>query len=198
MIISKKHWFSYVMNVILILIIAIPCIAYFISSRNSPNTNPYIDYGVLIFGIFILYKNLRAIILNLRVEWLFDDEELIVKSGLLPWHRVNFSIDISKIYEMYYKNNFMGTILGYGTLHVRQTDGVTSQTFGFSMTNHKKITVAINEAMTNYKNENKVRVSGNVSTTENISSELMRLAHMHSEGIITNEEFAALKRKLIH
>ena len=197
MIISKKHWFSYVTNVILILFIATPCLVSYYSYRDMVDEHPFMIYGILTFGLFVLYTNLRAIVLNLKVKWMFDDQVLLIKSGLLPWHRTNFGIDVSKIYEMYYKNNFMGTILGYGTLHVRQTDGVSSHKVGFSMTKHKKMTATINEAINNYKNESKFKVSGNANTTENISNELMRLAHMHRDGIITNEEFTALKKKLI-
>jgi hypothetical protein len=197
MIISKKHWFSYVTNVILILIIATPCLVSYYSYRDLVDEHPFMIYGILAFGLFVLYTNLRAIILNSRIKWVFQDDMVIIKSGLLPWKTVNFGIDISKVFEMYYSKNFFGTILGYGTLHIRQTDGVSSYIVRFSMTNHKKISAAINEAMTNYKNENKVKISGNLNTNENISSELMKLAHMHSEGIITNEEFTALKKKLI-
>lgn len=148
---SRKHWYSYTGNIFLILFIGVPAIIFYIKSKEMTDLHPSIGIAILIFGIWILYKSLRGIILNWRVEWIFENDVLTVKSGLLPWRRTMFSMDISQIYEAYYSKSFMGTLLGYGGLHIRRTDGVTSRVTQFSMTNHKKIISKINNSLNLYK-----------------------------------------------
>lgn len=193
---SRKHWYSYTANIFLIIFIGIPSIIFYFESKELTGIHLYFRYGILIFGILILYKTIKGIILNLRVEWVFENNILTVKSGLLPWRRTIFGMDISQIYEIYYTKSFMGTILGFGGLQIRRTDGVTSNIFQFTMTNHKKMTSAINNSLSNFK-EGKVQKTEQLQSKESLSDELRKLADLNNDGVISDEEFEQIKNKLI-
>ena len=107
---SKKHWYSYTANLFLIIFIGVPAVIFYFKSKELPEIYPYFRYGILIFGIWVLYKTIKGIILNLRIEWVFENDILTVKSGLLPWRRTIFGMDISQIYEIYYTKSFLGFI----------------------------------------------------------------------------------------
>lgn len=190
---SKKHWYSYTMNVLLIVLLAIPCLIFYFKSKEIPEINAYFRYGVLIFGLWLLYRTLRGIILNTRIRWIFENNTLTVKSGLLPWRRTDLHIPVSQIYEAYYAKSFMGSILNFGDLHIRRTDGVTSKLFQFTMTNPKKITSTINKVVQSQKQDD----TSQRSSKESISDELRKLADLNKDGVISDEEFEKLKKKLI-
>lgn len=158
--------------------------------------NPYFRVGILIFGLWVLYKTIRGVILNSRVEWVFENNVLTTKSGLLPWRRTEFGIDISQIYEAYFTKSFMGTILGFGGIHIRRTDGVTSKIFQYSMNNHKKMVSEINKAISTNK-INRIEKSEVIISKESLTDELRKLADLNKDGVITDEEFEKLKRKII-
>lgn len=193
---SRKHWYSYTGNLFLILFIGIPCVYFYFRTEKTVEIHHYFRIGVLIFGLWLLYKTIRGVILNSRVEWIFENNILTTKSGLLPWRRTEFGIDISQIYEAYFTKSFMGTILGFGGLHIRRTDGVTSKFFQFSMNNHKKMVSEINKAISNRKSTQNEKLEV-ITTKESLTDELKKLADLNKDGVISDEEFEKLKRKII-
>lgn len=193
---SKKHWYSYTGNLFFIFLIGIPCVIFYYETEKMPKVPPYFRIGVLVFGILVLYKNIRNFILKSRIEWVFEDNILTTKSGLLPWKRSVFGTDVSQIYEAYYTKSFMGTFLGFGGLHIRRTDGVTSKIFQFTMNNHKKMVSEINEAISIHKN-NWNEKSEILNSKESLTDELRKLADLNKDGVISNEEFEKLKTKII-
>lgn len=193
---SRKHWYAYTTDVLLILIFGIPAVQYYYKTQGATTMYPYFRIGVLVFGIWILYKSIRGIILNLRVKWIFKNNRLTVKSGFLPWRRTNFGIDISQIYEAFYSTNFIGTLLGYGSLQIRRTDGVTSKVMQYKMSNHKKIISSINNCIILNK-ENKSHKTQTIISKESVSDELRKLADLNRDGVISEDEFTKLKRKII-
>ena len=148
--------------------------------------HPYFRVGMLIFGLWVLYKTIRGIILNSRVEWIFENNVLTTKSGLLPWRRTEFGTDISQIYEAYFTKSFMGTILGFGGLHIRRTDGVTSKIFQFSMNNHKKMVSEINKAIPTNKIHRNEK-SEVITSKESLTDELKKLADLNKDGVISDK-----------
>lgn len=134
--------------------------------------------------------------MNSRIEWVFENNTLTTKSGLLPWNRTVFKTDISQIYEAFFTQSFMGTILGFGGLHIRRTDGVTSKIFQFSMNNHKKMVSGINRAISNYKNNQNEKVEV-IASQGSLTDELIKLADLNKDGVISDEEFEKLKKKII-
>lgn len=194
---SRKHWYSYTSSLFLIILIGIPIIVFYFISTDWFDINPLLRNGILIFGIWILFKATRRIILNSRIQWLFDDQVLTVKSGLLPWKKTLFEMDISQIYEIYYTNSFMGTLLGFGGLCVRRTDGVTSKIIELSMTNHKRITSAVNNSLSIHKKSG-IQKPEQINSKESLPDELRKLADLNKDGVISDEEFEKLKNKLIN
>lgn len=195
-IISRKHWYSFTANSFLILFVGIPMLIFYFTTIESTEIHPYFRNGILILGIWILYKAIKSMILNWRVEWIFENDVLTLKAGLLPWKRTFFVIDISQIYDAYYENSLLGTLLGYGSLHIRRTDGVTSKTSQFRMTNHKKIISQINNSLSLYK-KNSLPQPEQIITKESLSDELRKLADLNKDGVISDEEFQKLKNRLI-
>ena len=193
---SRKHWYSYTGNLFLIMFIGIPCIYFYYKTEKVTEIHPYFRVGILILGLWVLYKTIRGIILNSRVEWIFENNVLTTKSGLLPWRKTEFETDISQIYEAYFTKSFMGTILGFGGLNIRRTNGVTSKIFQFSMNNHKKMVSEINKAISTNKT-NRHEKSEVITSKESLTDELRKLADLNKDGVISDEEFEKLKRKII-
>ena len=104
---SRKHWYSFTGNSFLILFVGIPMLIFYFTTKELPGIHPYFRNGILILGIWILYKTIKGVILNSKVEWLFKNDVLTLKSGLLPWKRKLFLIDISQIYDAYFEQNFL-------------------------------------------------------------------------------------------
>lgn len=178
------------------LVFGVPAIVIFYKRTEMPDANSFFSLIILLFGIWVFYRTIRAMILNSRVEWLFEENILTVKSGLLPWRRSIFEMDISQIFEAYYTKSFMGTILGFGGVHIRRTDGVTSAASQFTMTNHKKIVSAINKGIDEYKKEGTTKNETH-NSKESLSDELKKLADLNKDGVISDEEFGKLKQKLL-
>lgn len=197
MIRSKKHWYAYSLYFILILFIGIPSVLFYFFSKGHSEIHPYIRLAVLIFGLWILYKSFRRIILNSKVEWLFENNVLTIKSGLLPWKKSIFSVDSSHIYEAYFTKTFIGSILGFGGLHIRRTDGVSSAFYQYTMTNHKKLIKSINDSLVEVKKNQDLKPELAV-TKESLPDELRKLADLNKDGIISDEEFEKLKKQLIN
>lgn len=193
---AKKHWFSYISYIILLFLFVLPSIIFFIKTEDSQQINMYLRYGVLFFGIWIFYKALRNIILTSRVQWVFEDGALTIKSGFLWWKRTAFTMWSSQIYEAYYTKSFMGTILGFGGVHIRRTDGLTTEFSQLTMTNHKKIIAHINTAIIDVKN-NSIAKEQKTEHQISVTDELKKLADLKEDGTISEAEFEKLKKKLI-
>lgn len=193
---SKKHWYSYTLNIFLMLVFGVPALILYSKTSKMPDVHSFFSLMILLFGIWVFYRTIRAIILNYRVEWLFEDNILTVKSGLLPWRRSIFEMDISQIFEAYYTKSFMGTILGFGGVHIRRTDGVTSAVSQFTMTNHRKIVSAINKGIDEYKKKGTAK-NETPNARESLSDELKKLADLNKDGVISDDEFGRLKQKLL-
>ncbi len=193
---SRKHWYSFTGNSLLVLFIGIPMLIFYFTTKESTEIHPYFRNGILILGIWILYKTIKGMILNSRLEWLFENDTLMLKSGLLPWKRTLFAIDISQIYDAYYEKSFLGTMLGYGNLHIRRTDGVTSKTSEFTINNHKKMISQINNSLNIYKKKSQSRPE-QIMSKASLSDELRKLADLNKDGVISDQEFQILKNRMI-
>ena len=193
---SRKHWYSFTGNVSLMLFMGIPMLIFYFTTKELTEIHPYFRNGILILGLWILFKTIQGMVLNSRVEWQFENDILTLKSGLLPWKRNLFIIDISQIYDAYYEKSLMGSLLGFGSLHIRRTDGVTSKTSDFVMTNHKEMIAQINTSLSIYK-KNSLSKPGQVLTKESLSDELRKLADLNRDGVISDEEFQKLKNRII-
>ncbi|TPN88055.1 SHOCT domain-containing protein [Aquimarina algicola] len=91
----------------------------------------------------------------------------------------------------------MGTLLGFGGIYIRRTDGVTSKIYQLTMNNHKKMVSEINNAISLYKNDQNEK-NEVLTSKESLSDELRKLADLNKDGVISDEEFEKLKRKLLN
>lgn len=142
-IISRKHWVTY-FGYFLLLLLGLSFISNYSLMKNDQG---FWKFFPLIIGSWITYKSLKGALLNYLTTWIFDNNNLTVKDGFLPWKRTNFSTDITQIFEAIYSSSFLGTIFGYGTINIRRTDGVTSQIIETSMNNRKQLVSSINNAI---------------------------------------------------
>lgn len=195
-IVSKKHWFSYTGEIIVIVLLPLPIFIALYNSNVATEIHWIIfKYGLLIIALWITYKMIKSFILRMMKSWTFENNSLNIKSGLLPWYKVDFHIKSNQIYEAYYGKSFLGTILNYGSIKVRRTDGVTTTFSELSMTNAKEMTQALNNAR-DLQNEKKLDFS-EPPLMKSIPDELRKLADLNRDGIISEEEFKILKNKII-
>lgn len=186
---SRKHLAAYVLPVFMLLII---------SRWVSFDFSSYSGFLFLFIGLPTAILCILKIISLRSVSWILTEEELIIKSGYLPWRKIHMVIPIEDIYEALCSHGMFGSLLGYGNISIRRTEGVTSHISYITMDNHKKITGAINSLVRPIK---KARVYGpsNPVATYNGSlvDELTQIMALKDQGVITAEEFQALKTTLI-
>lgn len=65
---SRKHWYAYTGNLFLIFFFGLPCTLSFFNTESTTQGTKYLGFGMLIFGIWLLYYNIRAMILKYRVQ----------------------------------------------------------------------------------------------------------------------------------
>lgn len=185
---SKKHWSTYILPIILIFH-AIPFL--FMGLYGGVRLIVW-----LIAGVILLFVTMNSILRNLSTKWILTQEELIIKSGFLPWKKTYFEIPIETIYEAYYQYGFWAKIFGYGHLNIRRTEGSTSSFRTTAMTNCDVITQSINTEVKTLKKSKQVPQQSSV-TQYSVADELMKLSELMTKGIITQEEFAEQKAKLL-
>ncbi|AIY14921.1 SHOCT domain-containing protein [Cellulophaga baltica] len=192
---SRKHWNAYTTPILLIIFIALPAIIFYFKNGN-PESYKVVKISLLILGVIIFYKSIRKIILNYKVEWIFDGNILIVKSGLLPWKKTHIEMDASQIFEPLNSKNLVGTLLGYGIIKIRRTDGLTTYILEYMMTNSEKIASEISKYIR--LNKHQQTSSSNIRVPkESLSDELKKLGDLFKDGVISDEEFEKAKQKII-
>lgn len=178
--ISKKHWSTYIWPVVASVLGLILLIG-----------------KSYLLGIIFLPAGVMKILSNKSTSWILTDQELIIRSGFLPWRKTYLEIPKEDIYEAFYSNGFLANIFGYGSLTIRRTDGTTSAITNDGMTNPKEIIGAINSLV----REIKKNLSGNQLNHNNlaiIADEIEKLIELKNQGLIDNEEFLFYKQKLIN
>lgn len=178
---STKHWTVYVGPVFVILL------ALFFSLGMEK---------YLIVWIAIILLSILRILSSKSSKWILTKNELIIKSGFLPWRKSYFDIPIDTIFEAYYEHNLFANIFGYGHLNIRRTEGSTSSFRTTKMTKHKEITTNINSMVQELKKQEKLM--NMPQPTVNTVDELYKLSQLKQQGILTDEEFEHMKQKLIN
>ena len=193
-VVSKRHWFSYTMNVFMLIFVCAPAFSMYYKHKQEL-VLPFWKYSVPILIGVVFYQNLRSIILNSRIKWVFENEVLTIKSGLLPWRRTNFGFTKDKIYDIFYNKSFLGSILNYGHLTVRRTDGTTSRFSVSKMTNPKKMVQVVSASLE--KNLTNSEIQGNRPTKASVVDDLQKLADLQNSGKISDDEFKKLKTRIL-
>ena len=129
LVLSEKHWISYVLPA-LAAIVAL----YLLFLGKYWWILSCILLGYAVWSYFVL----RSVSLTLT------DKELIIKSGVLPWNRTYFNIPVYDIYEAFYEKGMISYLLGYGTVSIRRTDGVSTAFSYTYMTRYNDMVGQIN------------------------------------------------------
>lgn len=179
---SKKHWVVFVIPFFMIIVglfFMLTTMKYYIMA-----------------GIVIILFSVMKILDYKSSKWILTKNELIIKSGFMPWKKTYFDIPIENIFEAYYEHDLLSNIFGYGHLNIRRTDGSTSTFRTTKMKNQKKITSNINTMVRELKNQEKImNIPQSVVSTVD---ELYKLSQLKQQGVLTDEEFERMKQKLIN
>ena len=178
--VSKKHWSTYI----------IPFFGLLLGLLFLFGKTYFIGIGLLFFGIL-------KILSNRSTSWLLTNEDLIIKSGFLPWKKTYFEIPKEDIFEAFYSHGLFANIFGYGRLTIRRTDGTTSAFSTGGMTNPKEIIGSINSLVREIKKNRKMNFL-NVNNNHSIADEINKLVELRNQGLLNDEEFNIQKQRLIN
>lgn len=180
---SKKYWIVYVF----------PCLMIFLGLIFVlSGLKYYTAVGTFFVAVFVLK------ILGLKsTKWILTDNELIIKSGFLPWRKTYFDIPIDTIFEAYYRHNLLSNIFGYGYLYIRRTEGLTSGFKEPAMTKHGEIAGKINAMIRDLKKSQSQHFIPQQQVLSQ-ADELLKLTELHRQGVLSDEEFQQMKQKLIN
>lgn len=145
--------------------------------------------------VLILVQGAKTLSL-LSVRWALTAHNLIITSGFLPWKKVYLQVPVFDIYEAYMTYGTLGHFLNYGNIFIRRTEGSTSQLSSTNMASARKFQEQVNRVVQEYKvRKNSVKL-GHIQ--DSITKELRELCALKSGGMISEEEFSLLKRKIIN
>ena len=177
--VSTKHWAIYIL----------PGIATLLGLFLLIVKSYFFAGALLLYGI-------TKILSNRSTVWVLTNEDLVIRSGFLPWRKTYFEIPKEDIYEAYYSKTMFGSFLGYATITVRRTEGSTSSFFATGMTDPGEIIGSINALVRDLKKRPQQNFV-NVNAHPSLADELQKLVELKNQGLLTEEEFNAQKQKLI-
>lgn len=145
--------------------------------------------------VLILFQGAKVLSL-LSVRWTLTAHNLIITSGFLPWKKVYLQVPVFDIYEAYMTYGTLGHFLNYGNIFIRRTEGSTSQLSSANMASVRKFQEQVNKVVQEYKVRKNTINLGHIQ--ESITKALKELCALKSGGMISDEEFSLLKRKIIN
>jgi membrane protein YdbS with pleckstrin-like domain len=164
----------------------------------------YFSYGWIISLLAIIYFLIKYFEWKVNI-WVITSSRVIDETGLLK-HFAKES-PLEKINNVSYDQNIWGRILNYGHVKI-QTAAQVGATDYFNVHNPKRLKDTITQAQTdleNYKavhqatqmaNALGIRNTGNPYL--NISAELEKLYELNQKGILSDDEYAKAKNKLLN
>lgn len=183
---SKKHWINYVAPSALLFL----GVLLFFGSGH---------FSILkILGVALLFSALSAIAGLRKVKWTLTDDVLHIQRGVLPWRQTDLSIPIYDIYEAYTTRGMFGHFLNFAHIHIRRTEGRTTQFNESRMERAGELSGLINERVRDYKKNKHVTVIHTDTPERNIVSELKTLSDLRRAGDISEQEYERLKNDLIN
>lgn len=186
----KKHWTVYIMPGIIILVAL-----FFVYLSFGIATN-WISIGLLIFASIVALSKILTVINLASIRWTFNGGELLVTRGFLPWNKTHIQIPIFDIYDSSVSSGFLGHYLNFGHIGIRRTEGMTSQLSERSLYGAVNFSGILNRYVQEYKKGQNLK-SGNDKQAGDIGMELQRLVDLKNTGVLNEQEFEKLKRKLI-
>ncbi|MBS1572680.1 MAG: PH domain-containing protein, partial [Bacteroidetes bacterium] len=145
---------------------------------------------LLIFGIIRIFSNKST-------SWTLTNEDLVIKSGFIPWRKTYFEIPKEDIFEAFYNKSMFGSMFGFGNISIRRTEGTTSIFSCTGMTEPQEITGSINSLVREIKKSPKTQT---MHFTNNISlaDEIQKLVELKNQGVLNDDEFNSQKQRLIN
>ncbi len=183
----RKHWFAYVFPALAIL--------FFLPGLVLMSTT-----GISIFGlasvVVILYAT-KSILESRAVSWRLTTEEVIIESGYLPWFRSYRSIPIEDIYEAFSTRPMLGAALGFGSVHIRRTEGTTSHFLDHRMAKSGQMAWQITELVRPLKKKTPTQVTNTLSVNISLADELTKLGLLKQQGLLSDGEYQQACDKLL-
>jgi uncharacterized membrane protein YdbT with pleckstrin-like domain len=164
----------------------------------------YFSYGWIVSLFAIIYFLIKYFEWKVNI-WVITSSRVIDETGLLK-HFAKES-PLEKINNVSYDQNIWGRILNYGHVKI-QTAAQVGATDYFNVHNPKRLKDTITQAQTdleNYKavhqatqmaNALGIRNTGNPYL--NVSAELEKLYELNQKGILSDDEYAKAKNKLLN
>ncbi len=178
--ISKKHWATYIIPLFALILGLL-----FVISKSY------------IFGIVLTFFGIIKILSNKSTSWTLTNEDLVIKSGFMPWRKTYFEIPKEDIYEAFYSRSMFGSMFGFGNLAIRRTEGTTSTFSCSGMTDPKEIMGSINSLVREIKKNPKTNTV-NFTNTISLADEIQKLVELKNQGILNDDEFNVQKQRLIN
>jgi len=164
----------------------------------------YFSYGWIISLVAIIYFLIKYFEWKVNI-WVITSSRVIDETGLLK-HFAKES-PLEKINNVSYDQNIWGRILNYGHVKI-QTAAQVGATDYFNVHNPKKLKDTITQAQTDLENYKAVHqatqmaaalgIHNTASSSLNISSELEKLYELKQKGILSDDEYAKAKNKLLN
>lgn len=186
----KKHWTVYIMPGIIILV------ALFFVYLSFGITTKWISIGLLVFSSIVALSKILTVLNLASVHWSFNGGELRVTKGFLPWNKTHIQIPIFDIYDSSVSSGFIGHYLNFAHISIRRTEGMTSQLSERNLYGAVNFSGIVNQHVQEYKKGQNLKGSSAIQAGD-VGMELQRLVDLKNTGVLNEEEFERLKRKLI-
>ncbi len=198
----RKSWVAYVGEIKGTLVAAailngiLYGVHWFMQEQAAPakafgylETTAWVLNGLLVLELIYSLFYLRT------VQWIADDEGVRIREGILPWRKHDLLHPYETIFEAYYEFGFFAKLLGYGTCHIRRTEGITTEISSAQMHRASRITGFINEKLKALRKGQRAPVVA--ETRPSAAEELTQLARLRENGTLSEDEFETMKRKII-
>lgn len=169
--------------------------ALFKSAHVAVHESTFGPWTFLGVGLIVLWAIPKWLTVS-STSWSVDDEWVTIREGWLPWARKVFEIPFDTIFEAFWQAGFLGHFLGYAHCTIRRTEGNTTALVLTYARNSRDLVGAINEKVNDLR---KARRPAETAASEppNTADEIAKLVRLRDQGDINEEEFAALKKKLV-
>jgi len=199
---GRKSFIAYISSIVgsAIFIAIVNGIVFAISwgmteAEATQNAFHYLSLAWTGINIYLVLTSIYNLFYIRTIQWIVTDEGVTIKQGILPWAKIDFHHPYDTIFEAYYGFGFFAKLFGYGTCHIRRTEGSTTEISGEKMRKPGKIVGLINDQLKEQKQRAQGQVAPAAARTD--VEELGHLAKLKEDGAITNEEFDTMKRKVI-
>jgi uncharacterized membrane protein YdbT with pleckstrin-like domain len=159
-------------------------------------------YGILLGVVFIGYFTYKLIERNNNL-WAVTNLRVVDEYGVFSNNSKESPLE--KINNVSYNQSFIGKIFGYGNVQIQTAAEIGSTTY-FSVADPKKLKDTITHMQEEYKSYRvrmeaselaKAIATGDQNRKTDLATELEKLHELKQKGILTEEEYYNLKKKIL-